>query len=70
MLFEKMCWMDVEDYLKTDDRIVLVTGSCEQHGYLSLATDTLEPYEIARKACENEKVPVAPPSHLWLEPFL
>ena len=68
-MFEKMNWMDVEKYLINDDRIVLVTGSCEQHGYLSLATDTLEPMEIARKACENPKVPIAPPVTYGLNPF-
>lgn len=61
--------MDVEKYLKNDDRIVLVTGSCEQHGYLSLATDTLEPIEIARKACENPKVLIAPSVTYGLNPF-
>lgn len=61
MLFEKMNWMDVEKYLEHDDRVVLVVGSCEQHGYLSLATDTLEAYEIAKVACDRENVPVAPP---------
>jgi creatinine amidohydrolase len=61
MLFEKMNWMDVEKYLMCNDRIVLVVGSCEQHGYLSLATDTLEAYEIAKVACEKENVLCAPP---------
>lgn len=69
MMFEKMNWMDVEQYLSRDDRIVLVTGSCEQHAYLSLATDTLEPLEIARKACENLKIPIAPPVTYGLNPF-
>ena len=50
MLLEKMNWMDVENYLQNDRRIVFVLGSTEQHGYLSLLTDTLIPWEIARKA--------------------
>lgn len=68
-MFEKMNWMDVEKHLEKDDRIVVVTGSCEQHGYLSLATDTLEPWEIAKKACEILKIPIAPPVTYGLNPF-
>ena len=33
-------WMDVENYLKKDDRLMVILGACEQHGYLSLMTDT------------------------------
>lgn len=61
MLLEKMNWMDVDEYLKKDDRIVLVTGSVEEHGYLSLVTDTLIPFHIAKEACEKERVILAPP---------
>ena len=61
MLFEDLNWMDVEEYLKCDDRIVLVTGSCEQHGYLSLLSDVRQPMAIATAAAERENVLVAPP---------
>ena len=61
MLLETMNWMDVEKYLQRDSRIVFVLGSTEQHGYLSLATDTLIPWEIAKKACQLENVLLAPP---------
>jgi len=63
MLLSEMNWMDVEEYLKRDKRIVLVTGAVEQHGYISLSTDTLISYEIALKAAEAEGVVVAPPLH-------
>jgi creatinine amidohydrolase len=69
MLFEKMCWMDVEDYLKHDDRVVMIIGSCEQHAYLSLATDVLEPLEIAKAACDIENVPIIPTVNYGLNPF-
>ena len=36
-----MNWMQVEEYLTRDDRIVLPIGSTEQHAYLSLATDVI-----------------------------
>jgi creatinine amidohydrolase len=61
MLLSEMSWMDVEEYLRRDRRIVLVTGAVEQHGYLSLNTDTLIAYEIAKRAAEAEGVVVAPP---------
>jgi len=32
-------WMQLETYLRKDDRIVLPVGSTEQHAYLSLETD-------------------------------
>ena len=37
MRFDDLNWMDVEEYLKSDDRLMIVLGACEQHGYLSLA---------------------------------
>ena len=37
MIIADMNWMQVEDYLKTDDRAVVPLGSTEQHAYLSLA---------------------------------
>ena len=61
MRFEDLNWMDVERYLETDDRIILVTGATEQHGYLSLLTDMLIPTKIAEAAAEREGVLVAPP---------
>jgi creatinine amidohydrolase len=61
MLMSRMNWMQVETYLKQDDRLLLVTGAVEQHGYLSLATDTLIPYRIAIRAARSERVLLAPP---------
>jgi creatinine amidohydrolase len=72
MLLEKMNWEMVEDYLKHDDRIVLVLGATEEHGPNSMATDTQCPWEIAKIACENKKVILGPalpygPSHFSLD---
>lgn len=53
--------MDVEDYLKTDNRIIIVTGATEQHSYLSLLTDVRIPERIAEAAIAREKVLLAPP---------
>lgn len=33
MRFEDLNWMDVENYLKTDDRLMLVVGACEEHAH-------------------------------------
>lgn len=54
-------WMDVEKYLKKDKRIILVLGACEQHGYLSLMTDTLIPNELGRRVSGKTGVLLAPP---------
>lgn len=54
-------WMDVERYLEHDDRIILVTGATEQHGYLSLLTDIKIPQAIATAVAERLGVLVAPP---------
>ena len=35
MLIKNMNWMQVEEYLKKDDRVILPLGSTEQHAYLS-----------------------------------
>lgn len=40
--------MDVQRYLERDDRVVLTTEACEQHGYLSLPTDVSIPAVIQR----------------------
>lgn len=52
--------MQVEDYLRRDDRIVLPLGSTEQHAYLSLATDTILAERVAVEAAEPLGVPVLP----------
>jgi len=31
MRLEDLNWMDVEEYLKHEDRLMLVLGACEQH---------------------------------------
>jgi creatinine amidohydrolase len=62
VLFEEIGWPDVEAYLKRDDRIMFVTGSCEQHGrHLSYATDYIIPYAIAKRVSEQTGVLVPPP---------
>ena len=68
MRFEDLNWMDVEAYLQHDDRVMLILGSTEQHGYLSLATDTLIPQAIADAAGKKAGIPVVPPLPFGVSP--
>jgi len=61
MRFEDLNWFDVESYLERDDRLMLVLGACEQHGYLSLLTDVKIPLALADVASQKSGVLVAPP---------
>jgi creatinine amidohydrolase len=45
-------WMQVEEYLKHDDRAVVPLGSTEQHAYLSLSTDSILAERVALEAAE------------------
>lgn len=69
MNFEDMNWMQVEDYLKTDDRIMIILGACEQHAYLSLQTDTQIPQTISKTASERTGVVIAPPLTMGVSPY-
>jgi creatinine amidohydrolase len=53
-------WMQLEEYLTRDDRIVLPLGSTEQHGYLSLETDNILAERVSAEAAEPLGVPVLP----------
>jgi creatinine amidohydrolase len=55
-----MNWMQVQAYLESDDRLILVLGACEQHGYLSLQSDTRIPEVIVAEAAQRTGVLVAP----------
>ena len=53
-------WMQLETYLRNDDRIVLPVGSTEQHAYLSLETDNILAERASVEAAEPLGVPVLP----------
>jgi creatinine amidohydrolase len=53
-------WMQLDEYLRKDDRIVLPVGSTEQHAYLSLETDNIIAERLALEAAEPLGVPVLP----------
>jgi creatinine amidohydrolase len=69
MRLEDLNWMDVEKYLKREDRLMLVTGACEQHGYLSLLTDVKIPLALADAASQQTGVLVAPPLNFGCSPY-
>jgi Uncharacterized protein, putative amidase len=69
MRIEELNWMDVEEYLKHDDRLILVVGACEQHGYLSLLSDVKIPLALADAASKQSGVLVAPPVNFGSSPY-
>jgi creatinine amidohydrolase len=69
MRLDDLNWMDVEEYLITDDRIIVVLGSCEQHAYLSLLTDVRIPLALADAASQKVGVLVAPPLNFGISPY-
>ncbi|MDR3517248.1 MAG: creatininase family protein [Azospirillaceae bacterium] len=60
MRIADMNWMQVEAYLRNDDRCVVPLGSVEQHGYQSLAVDLLHAERISVEAAAPLGVPVFP----------
>lgn len=69
MRLEELNWMDVETYLKSDDRIVIVVGATEQHGFLSLLTDVKIPLALADSVSQETGVLVAPPLNFGISPY-
>jgi creatinine amidohydrolase len=69
MRLEELNWMDVEAYLAQDDRLILVIGATEQHGYLSLLTDAKIPLALADAASQRSGVLVAPPLNFGASPY-
>jgi len=69
MRYSELNWFDIENYLENDDRLMLVIGSCEQHGYLSLLTDAQIPQALADAASQQTGVLVAPPLNFGASPY-
>jgi len=60
MRIRDLNWMQVEEYLGRDDRVVLPVGSTEQHGYLSLETDNILAERVSAEGAEPLGVLVLP----------
>jgi creatinine amidohydrolase len=69
MRLEDLNWMDVEKYLQQEDRLLMVIGATEQHGYLSLLTDIKVPMALADSASQATGVLVAPPLNFGVSPY-
>jgi len=69
MRIEDCNWMQVEEYLHTDDRIVVPLGSIEQHAYLSLGVDRILSQRVSEEAAEPLGVLVLPSLPYGLTPY-
>jgi creatinine amidohydrolase len=69
MRFEDLSWFDIEKYLQIDDRLILVLGACEQHGYLSIMSDSKIPLALADTASQKSGVLVAPVVNFGISPY-
>ncbi len=69
MRFEDLNWMDVEQYLQHEDRVMVVLGATEQHGYLSLLSDVRIPMALADAASQQTGVLIAPPLNFGVSPY-
>ncbi|HSB80453.1 MAG TPA: creatininase family protein [Candidatus Methylomirabilis sp.] len=69
MKISDMNWMQVEAYLKQDDRCVLPLGSTEQHAYLSLSVDSILAERMAVEAAEPYEIPVFPVLPYGITPY-
>jgi len=69
MRFEDLAWLDVEKYLQNDNRLMIVLGACEQHGYLSLLADSKIPLALADAASQKTGVLIAPVVNYGISPY-
>ena len=64
MLIEEMTMPEFEEGLKICKTAYIPFGSVEEHGsHLPLSTDTIEAYEVGKRAAERIPLFVAPPVH-------
>ena len=61
--------MQVEEYLRHDDRLVIPLGSVEQHGYLSLGVDRILSERVSVEAADPLGVLVMPSLPYGLTPY-
>jgi creatinine amidohydrolase len=64
MIIEEMTMGDFEEGLKLTRTVYIPFGSVEEHGYhLPLSTDTIQAYEVGKRASKIIPLFVAPPVH-------
>ena len=70
MRLDLCTWMEVDDYLKQSDTIIIPFGSHEQHGPMGLiGTDAICANEIALAVAKQTNILVAPPVTYTPAPF-
>ena len=69
MRVRDMNWMQVEAYLRQDDRAVIPLGSTEQHAQLSLMVDCILSERVSVDAAEPLGIPVFPPVNYGITPY-
>jgi creatinine amidohydrolase len=69
MKITEMNWMQVEAYLRADDRAVVPIGSTEQHAGLSLGVDLILSERVSVEAAEPLGVPVFPTLNYGYTPY-
>lgn len=69
MKIADMNWMQVEERLRQDARVVIPVGSTEQHGYLRLTVDAILAERVACEAAEPLDVPVFPVLSYGITPY-
>ena len=69
MRFEDCSWFDIEKYLQIENRLIIILGACEQHGYLSLLCDSKIPLALADAASQKTGVLVAPVVNYGTSPY-
>ena len=61
MILQEMSWLDVKDYLKTNDMVIIPLGATEQHGpHLPLGTDYYEALGASKMISQQTGVIIAP----------
>jgi creatinine amidohydrolase len=67
ILWDELTWTEIEELTKKVPMAILPVGATEQHGpHLPLSTDTLQVYEVAKRASALTGVPVLPPLAIGL----
>jgi creatinine amidohydrolase len=69
MKISDLNWMQLEQYLKHDDRCVLPLGSTEQHAYLSLSVDSILAERISLESAAAINIPVFPVLAYGITPY-
>lgn len=61
LILQEMSWVDVQEYLKSSDMVIIPLGATEQHGpHLPLGTDFYEAMGMCRMISSQTGVVIAP----------